>query len=126
MENDGPRDAIIYGPHGVAICGPCDPAPDSPHDMAGNRPHNTILENEQAEVKIKAFCRKLLSRKNVEEITGYSRVTLWRKSRDPEDPFPLPVVLGLNKIGWFADEIAAWQEGLSRVTWAAQPDPEVA
>jgi len=40
--------------------------------------------------------------------TGYSRVQLWRKSRDPNDDFPLPVQLGGNAIGWFEDEIEEW------------------
>ena len=73
MENDGPRDAIIYAPHGAAICGPCDPATPGPRDMVGHRSHDAIVANEQAATKSKAFCRKILSRKNVEEITGSSR-----------------------------------------------------
>ena len=46
--------------------------------------------------------------------TGYSRTQLWRKARDPEDAFPAPVACGKNRIGWFEDEIVAWQESRPR------------
>ena len=46
--------------------------------------------------------------------TGYSRTQLWRKARDPGDAFPPPVVCGKNRIGWFEDEIVAWQESRPR------------
>ena len=52
--------------------------------------------------------RKALRPNVVMDRTGYSRVQLWRKSRDPDDDFPLPVQLGGNAIGWFEDEIEAW------------------
>ena len=52
--------------------------------------------------------RKVLRPKVVMDRTGYSRVQLWRKSRNPDDDFPLPVKLGGNAIGWFETEIEAW------------------
>ncbi len=52
--------------------------------------------------------RKALRPRVVMDRTGYSRVHLWRKSRDPNDDFPLPVQLGGNAIGWFEDEIETW------------------
>ncbi len=52
--------------------------------------------------------RKALRPNVVMDRTGYSRVQLWRKSRDPNDDFPLPVQLGGNAIGWFEDEIEEW------------------
>ena len=52
--------------------------------------------------------RKVIRPKVVMDRVGYSRVQLWRKSRDPKDDFPLPVQLGGNAIGWFEDEIEAW------------------
>ena len=52
--------------------------------------------------------RKALRPRVVMDRTGYSRVQLWRKSRDPNDDFPLPVQLGGNAIGWFEDEIEEW------------------
>ena len=58
--------------------------------------------------------RKILKIDAVMDATGYSRVQLWRKARDADDPFPAPVQLGANRIGWFEDEIVAWQESRPR------------
>lgn len=58
----------------------------------------------------------------------YSRTQRWRKARDPNDPFPVPVKFGANRIGWFEDEINAWLASRPRVPWASGNDapPEVA
>ena len=48
-----------------------------------------------------------------------SRVTLWRKARDPEDDFPAPMILGPNSIGWFEDEIQDWQESRPRAVYSS-------
>ncbi len=73
-------------------------------------------------------CRKILRAKVVTERTGYSRIQIWRKSRDPEDDFPAPMQLGPNAIGWYEHEIDAWLESRPRVTSAADaiPEPEAA
>lgn len=42
--------------------------------------------------------------------TNYSRSQIWRKSRDPNDPFPVPRKLGGNKVGWVAEEYEAWEK----------------
>ena len=72
--------------------------------------------------------RIILRAKAVKERTGYSRVQVWRKSRDPDDDFPAPVQLGPNSIGWYEDEIDAWLASRPRVRWAADaaPEPEAA
>lgn len=49
---------------------------------------------------------KLLSDAEVSQITGYSRVTLWRKRRDGS--FPKALKLGANKLGYLQTEIEAW------------------
>ncbi len=49
---------------------------------------------------------RMLSRLEVEERTGLSRTTLWRRLRNGE--FPLPLKLGSSKIGWLESEIKAW------------------
>jgi predicted DNA-binding transcriptional regulator AlpA len=59
-----------------------------------------------------------LSSKEVCRRIGYSRVHLWRKSRDPDDNFPAPYKLGSQKIGWRFDEIEAWVQSLERVSYA--------
>ncbi len=46
--------------------------------------------------------------KRVQEITGYSRVTLWRKSRDPEDDFPAPRQLSANRIARDSKSVLRW------------------
>ena len=72
--------------------------------------------------------RNILRPKKAEGKTGYSRIQLWRKSRDPNDDFPAPVQLGHNAIGWYEDEIDAWLASRPRVSWAADatPEPEAA
>ena len=72
--------------------------------------------------------RAILRAKAVKERTGYSRVQIWRKSRDPDDEFPAPMQLGPNSIGWYEDEIDTWLETRPRVSWAADvtPEPEAA
>ena len=61
---------------------------------------------------------KILRTPEVLEITGLSRVTLWRKER--EKTFPQRVRLGANAIGWRDDEIESWLENLPRGT---SPEP---
>ena len=48
----------------------------------------------------------------VEDCTGFSRTTIYRKVRD--GTFPQPVRIGSKSIGWFENEIADWQANLSR------------
>ena len=78
------------------------------------------------EVPMRKLRRKILRAKAVKERTGYSRVQVWRKSRDPDDDFPAPVQLGPNAIGWYEDEIDAWVENRPRVSWATDATPEPA
>ena len=58
--------------------------------------------------------RRILSIKTVLEFVPYSRTTVWRKSRDPEDPFPAAVDIGPNRTGIYEDEFQAWLDSLSR------------
>ena len=66
--------------------------------------------------------RRLLRPKQVMEIMGWSRTTLWRRVRAGE--FPAPVSTGANITGFFEDEVDAAQMNLPRVTYA--PPPEAA
>ena len=70
--------------------------------------------------------RTIIRFKLVKERVPYSRIQIWRKSRDPNDDFPAPVQLGPNAIGWYDDEIDAWLASRPRVKWAvdAAPEPE--
>lgn len=71
--------------------------------------------------------RKILRIKTVADLTGYSRVQVWRKSRNPDDDFPAAVQLGANASGFFEDEIAAWLESRRRLgSTPKAPDPVAA
>ena len=68
--------------------------------------------------------RKIIRFPEVKRITGYSRVTIWRRVR--AGTFPAPVQCGPNSIGWFEDEVEAHQAHLPRVSYApiaASPEP---
>ena len=51
--------------------------------------------------------RVILSMKTVFNRVPYGRTTIWKKSKDPEDPFPATVDVGPNKTGIFEDELNA-------------------
>lgn len=59
-----------------------------------------------------------LDTKEVMKRSTYSRVQLWRKSRNPADPFPAPYDLGDNRIGWDVDEYANWEQTRKKVAYA--------
>jgi predicted DNA-binding transcriptional regulator AlpA len=58
--------------------------------------------------------------KQVQALLGISRTTIWRKTHDPEDDFPVPVRLSTGgstkSIGFYAHEIEAYLLSLPRVT----------
>jgi len=59
---------------------------------------------------------RLLTSNDVLEITSLkSRVTLWRKSRDPNDPFPRPYKFGSKSTRWKLSELKAWMAELETV-----------
>ena len=49
--------------------------------------------------------------KKVMEITGLSRVTLWRLAR--QNLFPTPIRIGIRAVGWRASEIDEWMASRS-------------
>lgn len=60
------------------------------------------------------FDLKILRRKEVEQISGLSRSTIYDKmnpksSRYDKD-FPRPIKLSLNAVGWFEKDICTWLE----------------
>ena len=55
---------------------------------------------------------RLISMKEVERLTGLGRVTLWRKSNNPEDPFPQAFRNGTHYTRWKLTEILVWMETL--------------
>ncbi len=51
---------------------------------------------------------RLLRRRQVEEITGMSRSTIYKMMQSGE--FPRPVRIGPSAVRWRASDIAAWVE----------------
>ncbi len=64
--------------------------------------------------------RRLLRPKQVMEIMGWSRTTLWRRVRAGE--FCAPVSTGKNITAFFEDEVFAAQADLPRVHYAPKPE----
>ena len=59
-------------------------------------------------------------------ITGLSRTSIWRRSKDTQDPFPAGIELGPNSHGWFEDEVHAWLAGRPRTGKAITLAPAAA
>lgn len=63
--------------------------------------------------------RRLLCRKEVDHRVGISRATTYRyveRTRQGTFDFPLPVQIGLGRIGWHEHEIEAWIASRPRTT----------
>ena len=58
--------------------------------------------------------RVILPISTVLDRVPYGRTTVWKKSNDPEDPFPATVDVGPNRTGIFEDELNAWLDSLPR------------
>ena len=59
---------------------------------------------------------QLLTSKDVQALTGIkSRATLWRKSRNRLDRFPLPYKDGSHFTRWKLSEIEEWMDQLETV-----------
>ena len=55
----------------------------------------------------------LLTTKDVLKITGFrNRVSLWRKSRNENDPFPRPLKDGHHFTRWRQSDIEKWMNDL--------------
>ena len=59
---------------------------------------------------------QLLTSKDVQQLTGIkSRATLWKKSRNIEDQFPMPYSDGPKFTRWKLSEIQQWIDQLEPV-----------
>ena len=64
---------------------------------------------------------RLLNRQQVEELTGYSCSSLYRKIR--EGSFPLPLKTGARAVRWRQSDINQWQADLELATGDAKKEP---
>lgn len=56
---------------------------------------------------------QLLTSKDVQRLTGIkSRATLWKKSRNMDDQFPMPYKDGSKFTRWKLSEIESWMDNL--------------
>ena len=58
--------------------------------------------------------RKIILDPEVKQVTGLSRPSRWRMAQRGE--FPEPVRLSSGRVGYFQDEIVAWQDNLVRAS----------
>ena len=58
------------------------------------------------------YKKRMVSKREVVNITGLSGVTIWRRMKAGD--FPMSVQLTPNKIGWFLDDIETWMESRPR------------
>ncbi len=65
--------------------------------------------------------RRIILGPDVESVTGLSRPTRHRMIQRGE--FPAPVRLSSGRVGWYADEITAWQDALPRATDSPRRTP---
>ena len=56
--------------------------------------------------------RNILKKKEVIKKCGLSYTTIWREERAGR--FPKRLMLTINRVGWFEDEIEAWLESRVR------------
>ena len=79
--------------------------------VTGARPLPELLEDQvflwhEAKQEVMRMHDRLLRRKQVEEITGMSRSSIYRLM--PDGAFPRPVKVGSAAVRWRASDITAW------------------
>ena len=57
---------------------------------------------------------KILKQKEVVQLTGLSRVTIWRLEQRGE--FPEKIVLSPNRVGWLENEVSDWIGSRPRIS----------
>ena len=51
-----------------------------------------------------------------------SRVTIWRRLRDPKSDFPNPIDIGNGRLRWFASEMIAYVRSRPRISYLPPAD----
>ena len=82
----------------------------SPHPSGVGGPYKTLEDQARIEVheKVMTMRDRLLRRRQVEEITGMSRSSIYRLMQDGE--FPRPVKVGCAAVRWRESDITGWLE----------------
>ena len=57
---------------------------------------------------------KILKQKEVVQLTGLSRVTIWRLEQQGE--FPEKIALSPNRVGWLENEVSDWITSRPRIS----------
>jgi prophage regulatory protein len=57
---------------------------------------------------------KILKQKEVVQLTGLSRVTIWRLEQRGE--FPEKIALSPNRVGWLENEVSDWITSRPRIS----------
>lgn len=70
---------------------------------------NTV-EQKSSPQKTPDALERILRIKEVTQLTGVSRTTIWRMERNGK--FPARVQLGIGCVGWKRNEVAIWLENL--------------
>ena len=66
---------------------------------------------------------KVLRFSQVEEMTGLSRIMIWRLEKNFE--FPKRIQLTTNTVGWIEEEIQEWLESRPRVMGDEDSKPNI-
>lgn len=69
---------------------------------------NNIQEKKPASISNSPELDRIISVKEVQELTGLSRTSIWRLERSGDGKFPARVQLSSTRIGWRLSDIQNW------------------
>ena len=69
---------------------------------------NNIQETKSASISNSSELDRIISVKEVQDLTGLSRTSIWRLERSCEGKFPARVQLSSTRIGWRLSDIQKW------------------
>ena len=69
---------------------------------------NNIQETKSASISNSSELDRIISVKEVQDLTGLSRTSIWRLELSGDDKFPARVQLSSTRIGWRLSDIQNW------------------
>jgi len=79
------------------------------------------MDSESLVIKDKNLPTRIIRVNEVMHLTGWSRVTIYRRVKNGD--FVSPLQIGQSSIGWYAHEIEEYLKNLPRVSYSRQlPD----